>query len=162
MARRFVFNSRNSAMTPSDSTPVPLRVLVVDDTPANIGIVINMLADAGLEVQIATGGEKALELIAIYPPDLVLLDVRQACDFADYFVILSAQSPRQVRNLIEEIDSLMKAQGVGLHHLEGTHEGGWVLMDFGDVIVHILTPDEREFYDLERVWPKAVELVRLQ
>ena len=64
--------------------------------------------------------------------------------------------------LIEEIDSLMKAQGVGLHHLEGTHEGGWVLMDFGDVIVHILTPDEREFYDLERVWPKAVELVRLQ
>jgi len=94
--------------------------------------------------------------------DLVLLDVRQACDFADYFVILSAQSSRQVRNLIEEIDSLMKAQGVGLHHLEGTHEGGWVLMDFGDVIVHILTPDEREFYDLERVWPKAVELVRLQ
>ena len=65
-------------MTPSDSTttPVPLRVLVVDDTPANIGIVINMLADEGLEVQIATGGEKALELIAIYPPDLVLLDVR--------------------------------------------------------------------------------------
>jgi len=65
-------------MTPSDSTttPVPLRVLVVDDTLANIGIVINMLADEGLEVQIATGGEKALELIAIYPPDLVLLDVR--------------------------------------------------------------------------------------
>ena len=52
------------------------RILIVDDTPANIGLVINMLADEGLEVQIATGGEKALELIAIYPPDLVLLDVR--------------------------------------------------------------------------------------
>ena len=94
--------------------------------------------------------------------DLVLLDVRQACEFADYFVILSAQSPRQVRNLIDEIESLMKAQGVRLHHIEGTHESGWTLMDFGDVIVHILTPDAREFYDLERVWPRAVELVRLQ
>ena len=87
--------------------------------------------------------------------DLVLLDVRQACDFADYFVILSAQSPRQVRNLIDEIQSLMKAQGALLHHMEGTHESGWTLMDFGDVIVHILTPDEREFYDLERLWASA-------
>ena len=94
--------------------------------------------------------------------DVVLLDVRQACDFADYYVILSAQSPRQIGNLIEEIQSLTKAQGVRLHHIEGTRDGGWVLMDFGDVIVHILAPDEREFYDLERVWPRAVELVRLQ
>ncbi len=62
----------------SESTTTPVRpsVLVVDDTPANIGVIINMLADEGLEVQIATGGEKALELIANYPPDLVLLDVR--------------------------------------------------------------------------------------
>ena len=94
--------------------------------------------------------------------DLVLLDVRQACDFADYFVILSAQSPRQVRNLIEEIENLMDAQGVRLHHMEGTHESGWILMDFVDLIVHILAPDERDFYDLERGWPRAVELVRLQ
>ena len=94
--------------------------------------------------------------------DVVLLDVRQACDFADYFVILSAQSPRQVRNLIEEIEALMKAQGVGVHHIEGTQESGWILLDFGDVIVHILAPDQREFYDLERVWPRAVEMVRLQ
>jgi ribosome-associated protein len=94
--------------------------------------------------------------------DVVLLDVRQACDFADYYVILSAQSPRQIRSLIEEIESLMIAQDVRLHHIEGTHDSGWVLMDFGDVIVHILAPEEREFYDLERVWPRAIELVRLQ
>ena len=94
--------------------------------------------------------------------DVVLLDVRQACDFADYFVIMSTQSPRQVRNLIEEIEALMKAQGVRVHHIEGTQESGWILLDFGDVIVHILAPDQREFYDLERVWPRAVEMVRLQ
>ena len=56
----------------------------------------------------------------------------------------------------------MKAQGVQVHHIEGTQESGWILLDFGDVIVHILAPDQREFYDLERVWPRAVEMVRLQ
>ena len=94
--------------------------------------------------------------------DVVLLDVRQACDFTDYFVILSVQSPRQTRNLIQEIEGVMRSQGVRLHHIEGTQESGWILMDFGDLIVHILAPEERDFYDLERVWPQAVELVRLQ
>ena len=65
-------------MTTSDppAPPPRPRVLVVDDTPANIGVAINMLSKEGIEVQIATGGEQALEIIAKYPPDLVLLDVR--------------------------------------------------------------------------------------
>lgn len=94
--------------------------------------------------------------------DVVLLDVRQACDFADYFVILSAQSPRQIRNLIEEIEGVMRSQSVRLHHMEGTNESGWILMDFGDLIVHVLATHERDFYDLEHVWPKAIEMVRIQ
>ena len=65
-------------MTPSDSTTTPVRpcVLLVDDIPANIGVVVDMLSCESIEVLIATGGEEALELIANHPPDLVLRDVR--------------------------------------------------------------------------------------
>ena len=94
--------------------------------------------------------------------DIVLLDVREATDFADYFVIMTAESPRQMRALLEDIQDAMRAVDIRRHHIEGTHLSGWVLIDFGDVVVHVLGPEERDFYDLERVWPKAVEVVRLQ
>ncbi len=94
--------------------------------------------------------------------DIVLLDVREATDFADYFVIMTAESPRQMRSLIEDIQDAMRAIDLRAHHVEGTQLSGWVLIDFGDVVVHVLGPEERDFYDLERVWPRAVEVVRLQ
>ena len=90
--------------------------------------------------------------------DIVLLDVREACDFADYFVIMTAESTRQLRALVEDVEDRMKASGAFLHHVEGTHNSGWVLMDFGDVLVHLMGPDERDFYGLETVWPRARQL----
>lgn len=93
--------------------------------------------------------------------EIVLLDVREACDFADYFVIMTAESSRQTRSLQEDIEQTMRLHGLRPHHVEGTRDSGWILLDFGDVIVHLMGPEEREFYDLERVWPEAVELVRL-
>lgn len=94
--------------------------------------------------------------------EIVLLDVREACGFADYFVIMTAESSRQMRALQEDIEQTMKLSGFPAHHVEGTRDSGWILLDFSDVIVHVLGPEEREFYDLERVWPRAVELLRLQ
>ena len=81
--------------------------------------------------------------------NIVLLDVQAACDFADYFVILTAESSRQLRALVEDIEEQMSAIGASLHHVEGSHSSGWILMDYGGVIVHLMGPDERDYYGLE-------------
>jgi ribosome-associated protein len=94
--------------------------------------------------------------------DIVMLDIRDVSDFADYFVILTAESPRQVDALVQEIEKALKEQGATLSHREGGVSGGWVLLDFGDVIVHLFRPEDRLFYHLEGLWSDAVETVRIQ
>ncbi len=84
--------------------------------------------------------------------NIVLLDVREACDYADFTVIMTAESTRQLRTLVDDVEEGMKAAGAFLHHVEGTHNSGWILMDYGDVLVHLMGPDERDFYGLETVW----------
>ena len=90
--------------------------------------------------------------------NIVLLDVREACDFADYFVIMTAESIRQLRSLVEDVEAGMKSIDATLHHVEGTHQSGWILMDYGDVLIHLMGPDQRDFYGLETVWPRARQL----
>ncbi len=94
--------------------------------------------------------------------DIVLLDIREASSFADYFVIMSADSTRQIDTLSEELVHALERSGARLHHREGTPDTGWVLLDFSDVIVHLFGREERSFYSLEDVWSSAVELVRIQ
>ena len=94
--------------------------------------------------------------------DIVMLDIRGLSDFADYFVILTAESTRQMQALAEEIEMALDGKGATLHHREGTPKSGWMLLDFGDVIVHLFGPEEREYYHIEGAWPKAVEVVRIQ
>ena len=93
--------------------------------------------------------------------DIVLLDIREACEFADYFVILTAESTRQMGALVEDIEGALERSGATLHHREGIRHGGWVLLDFGDVVVHLFGPEDREFYRIEDVWLRAVEVVRI-
>ena len=94
--------------------------------------------------------------------DIVLLDIGEASSFADYFVILSADSTRQIDALSEDLVDALERSGARLHHREGTPDTGWVLLDFGDVIVHLFGRQERDFYSLENVWGRASELVRIQ
>ncbi|MEE8418982.1 MAG: ribosome silencing factor [Dehalococcoidales bacterium] len=94
--------------------------------------------------------------------DIVLLDVRGICSFADYFVICSGESSRQVRAIYQEIEHAMKNEGVLPHHHEGKLDSGWLLVDYADVIVHIFASAEREFYDLDELWSEAVQVVRIQ
>ena len=94
--------------------------------------------------------------------DIVMLDIRNASDFADYFIILTAESSREMRNLAEQIERVVKENGATLHHREGTPGSGWMLLDVGDVIIHLFGPEEREFYDIEGAWSQTVEVVRLQ
>ncbi len=95
--------------------------------------------------------------------DLVLLDIRQVATFTDYFIIASAQNVRHMRALQDAVDASFAREGVKPSHTEGTPESGWLLIDFGDVIVHIFAPEERAFYNLEGLWGRAgVPAVRFQ
>ena len=108
-------------------------------------------------------GRAAVELASErQATDTVMLDIRQMASFADYFVISSAQNALHMQALIEDLDQGMQRRGVKLHHREGSPQSGWVLMDFGDVIVHLFLPEERERYGLERLWQGAVPVVRMQ
>ena len=94
--------------------------------------------------------------------DIVLLDVRELCSFADYFVICSGASQRQTSAIADEIDKALHKKGPQLNHKEGDVESGWLLMDYGDVIVHIFGAEEREFYKLDKLWAQAVPLIRIE
>ena len=94
--------------------------------------------------------------------DIVLLDLAGFSDFADYFVILTTESARQMRAVADDIESALEQAGAMLHHREGTHQTGWMLLDYVDVIVHLFGPEEREFYRIEDAWSQAAEVVRIQ
>lgn len=94
--------------------------------------------------------------------DILLLDLRALGAFTDYFVILSAETSRQITTLAEEIERALGALGEPLLRREGTPESGWVLLDFGGFVVHVFAPAERAYYQLERLWARAHPLVRVQ
>lgn len=94
--------------------------------------------------------------------DVLLLDIHEVSDFCDYFVIISTDSSRQLSGLAEDLEHQLERKGSQRHHREGTPQSGWMLLDFGDVIIHIFGPEMREFYDLESAWDGGTEIVRIQ
>lgn len=88
--------------------------------------------------------------------------MRNICSFADYFVICSGGSDRQIEAIREEISKVLKKEGIIPHHSEGAAESGWVLLDLGNVIVHIFSPQQRDYYKLGELWNNAVPVVRIQ
>ncbi len=95
--------------------------------------------------------------------DIVLLDIRPISLFADYFVVCSAASERQIAAIIRDaVETLRNDYGVRPLRIEGEASSGWVLIDFGDVIVHVFAAEQRAYYKLEELWSEAVPLVRMQ
>jgi len=94
--------------------------------------------------------------------DILLLDTSKVCSFADYFVICTGDSDRQIRTIYDEVEHALKREGILADHCEGTLDSGWLLLDFGDVIVHIFAPSEREYYQLDKLWSKAIPVLRIQ
>ena len=87
--------------------------------------------------------------------DLAILEVKKLSSFADYFVISSGSSDRQVQAIASHIEEKLGKQGLHPLGIEGKREGRWVLLDYGDVVIHIFYHPIREFYDLERLWSDA-------
>jgi len=91
-----------------------------------------------------------------------LLDIRSVASFADYFVIASAGSDRQMQAVLDAVEEELKEDKPRLLGREGQPKSGWVLLDYGDVILHLFAPDERAYYDLEGLWHAATPVVRIQ
>ncbi len=103
--------------------------------------------------------------------DIAILDMREICSYTDFFVIMSGRSTRQTRAICDEIRYRLKhgggdsgaggpasAGGNNVLRIEGESEGDWILMDYLSVVVHIFTPEARDFYRLEVLWKEAPRL----
>jgi ribosome-associated protein len=90
--------------------------------------------------------------------DILLLDLRQSTPVVDFFVIATASSRRQSHAMASEIDQAMKKLGEAKLGLEGSEEGRWTLIDYGDFVVHIFSPEDRTYYALEDIWGDAPQL----
>jgi ribosome-associated protein len=94
--------------------------------------------------------------------DIVLLDTRSVSFIADYFVIATAESDRQLKAISDDLQKQLKADSTLPLGVEGKPASGWVLLDYGSVIAHLFSPEMREYYHLERLWSEAPVIVRMQ
>ena len=94
--------------------------------------------------------------------DTLLLDVRGISLLADYFIISTGEVERQIKSMSEDVSRHLKKQGVLPSHIEGDAASGWVLMDYGEVVVHLFSPEMRDYYRLEELWRDARVVVRVQ
>ncbi|PJK17530.1 ribosome silencing factor [Chryseomicrobium excrementi] len=94
--------------------------------------------------------------------DIVVLNMQGVSPIADYFVICHANSDRQVQAIAKEIKDKAEEQQIHVKRMEGYDEGRWVLIDLGDVVAHVFHRDERDYYNLERLWGDApIEFIEL-
>lgn len=94
--------------------------------------------------------------------NIVLMDISKVSTFTDYFVIATAGSQRQMKAIIESLDQDLRGEGIRPRRTEGSPDSGWVLIDFGDAIVHLFSPRERDYYALESLWSQGVSVVHIQ
>lgn len=107
-----------------------------------------------------TASDRAIELLQIAAAaaddkqgtDLVALDVSGPLPFTDVFLLATGRNERQVLSIAEEIEDRLREAGVDAARREGRTEGRWVLLDFGDLVVHVFHEEERIYYSLERLW----------
>ena len=104
------------------------------------------------EDKVRLGARAALEKKA---EDVMALNLQGISSIADFFLLASAQSTTQIKTIVEAIEQALKGQQVRLLHSEGVPESGWLLLDYGDVVMHVFLEETRSFYALERLWGDA-------
>ena len=90
--------------------------------------------------------------------DITVLDIGEVSSIADYFIIANGNSESQVRALVDNVEEELSKAGYEMKQREGYGSGNWVLMDFGEIIVHVFDKENRLFYDLERIWRDGVQI----
>ena len=108
-----------------------------------------------LDERICTASRAASDKKAL---ELIVLDLREVANFTDYFLITSGTNTRQVQAIADEVVEQLKKQGTRAARIEGYHTAEWILVDYGDFVVHVFEDKARRFYDLERLWRDAVRV----
>ena len=90
--------------------------------------------------------------------DIKVIHIAEITSLAEYFVICTGTSTTQLKTMSEEVEKKLEEKGEKVHHIEGYRGGSWVLLDFGCLIVHLFLKDQREFYDLERLWKDGTDV----
>jgi ribosome-associated protein len=126
---------------------------------------VSDLAEAAKQSSAQDSGELAHRIVDVASDkkasDIVLLRTAEITTMADYFIIASGRSDRQVQALSQAIVDELRDEGIKPIGVEGLSSARWVLLDYGSVIVHLFAPEEREYYGLERLWSSATQVVRL-
>ena len=138
---------KEQSLHPTTTAASQLKAVVKEPEPAQ------------LDERMLTALEAAAEKKAI---NSVVLDLREIASFTDYFVITSGSNERQVQAISDEIVETLKKAGTAAARVEGYKTAEWILLDYGDFVVHVFAEKARTFYDLERLWreSKRVELPR--
>lgn len=90
--------------------------------------------------------------------DVRVIQITEVATFADYFIIADGTNPSQVRALVDNVEEQMSKAGHEPKRIEGMRNSNWILMDYGDIIVHVFSKEDRLFYDLERIWKDGKEI----
>lgn len=90
--------------------------------------------------------------------DIKVIDIREVSSIADYFIITSGSNINQVQAIVDNVDEQLGRAGFEPKQIEGTRNSSWILMDYGDLIVHVFDEENRLFYDLERIWRDGKEI----
>jgi ribosome-associated protein len=106
--------------------------------------------------------DMAKTLAAKKAEDVVVLDVKHLTIIADYFVIASGRSTTHIKSLCDELEEELAKKGIFAKRKEGYNEARWIVLDFLDVLVHIFHRDEREFYNIERLWVDGDNMLRYE
>ena len=94
--------------------------------------------------------------------NILLMDIEGLASFADYFVICNGTSDRMLQSLADAVREAVKKEHGMISAVEGEPVDGWLVVDLGDVVLHLFSPEQREYYDLEKLWDRGKVLLRLQ
>lgn len=94
--------------------------------------------------------------------NIILLDLRGISDFTDFFVLASGTSERMLSSLVDAVTEKTDAQGIDTPYVDGTPQSGWMVLDYGAVVVHLLSPEKRDYYQLEELWRKGKVILHFQ
>ena len=91
--------------------------------------------------------------------EIILLDLKGVSIIADYFIVCSGESSVHMRSIAQEVEKSFKERGIKLFNPQSLRNSGWILLDFGTVVIHIFSKEAREFYQLERLWADASKII---
>ena len=158
----FKNKTNSAALSTSREAETPYRSRRKNSAPLPQDDVAHTAAGRAMPDRVARALEQAKLAARIADDnrakDILLLDLRQATPLIDFFVIASANSRRQAYAIASEIDQEMKKLGEAKLGMEGAEEGRWILVDYGDFVVHIFSEDARGYYSLEEIWGDALRV----